>query len=604
MVDRKQKPVKRTGISQRRLRASIGIIALVVVALGYQLAKVTVFPDKRYVQLAKAEGSATVSVQAPRGAILDRNGNQLAVSIPRKTVVADPAVIVDPVKESTILAQILGVPVATIRPTLLVSGQFSYVAHLITDSEASQIKTLIDNGSLPGISLITEMSRVDPNGSLAQPVIGTLSPSGVPLSGLEYQFNSLLAGTPGQKVVTVSESGSPLPGGVTLLVPPKPGDNLVLGIDKAIQFKAEQALGAEIVKAQALSGIAIVMDPQNGQILAMANMVGTFGSTNASAKSSPNTKSSTSITGVAEAPTNIAVTNVYEPGSVAKIATFAEALKEGVITPSTQVVVPPYLRIDGAIFHDAEVHGTEVLRPSQILSQSSNIGTIIVAQHLNKYSITNSFLNFGWGTNTGLGFPGETSGFLVDPAKWSGTAIGSVPIGQDEAVSALQVLDSYNSIADNGVLVTPHLADRVVPQDGRAPYNLPIKSRRVLSPGIARTMQQLLSDTVSSNGTAPLAVVPGYKIIGKTGTAQIPYPNKPGYQPGAFMATFVGFTQGTSTPLSAIVVLERPNPIYGGSVAAPVFSQIMSYALREMDIPPTSGYMPVGFGKGIALNGN
>ncbi len=608
MSDQRTNRGQATPVSVKRLLASKIFIGLFVLALAYQLIRVTVYPDHRYVELAKAEGSATVAVQAPRGAILDRNGNELAVSIPKKTVVADPAIVVDPVKEAEILGQILGTPVATIRMALLQQGQFSYVQHLVSSEQSSKIQSLISQGSLPGISLITEMTRSDPNGSLALPVIGSLGPTGVPLSGLEYQFKNLLDGQVGQKMVSVSVSGSPLPGRAVDLIPPRPGDNLVLGLDKAIQFNTEQALGAEIVKTQALSGSAIIMNPKNGQIIAMANLVGTTGqaqsgsavkskSAGGQAQSGSSTTNSNLITGFAQAPTNMAVTNVYEPGSVAKIATFADALNSGVITPSSKVVVPPYLMIDGANFHDAEVHGTEVLSPQQILAQSSNIGTIIIAQHLNKYSITNSFLNFGWGRPTGLGFPGETSGFLVNPAKWSGTAIGSVPIGQDEAVSALQVLDSYNAIANNGVLVDPHLVDKVVPQDGKPSYNLPVKSRQVLSVSVATTMQNLLSETVSPNGTAPLAQVPGYDIIGKTGTAQIPFPNKPGYQPGAFMATFVGFTRGTSTPLSAIVVLEHPNIMYGGSAAAPVFSQIMGYALRRLGIAPTSGYMPAGFGK-------
>ncbi len=614
MSDRRTNGNQGVPVSARRLLLSKILIGIFVFALACQLIRVTVYPDHRYVALAKAEGSATVAVQAPRGAIFDRNGNQLAVSVPKKTVVADPALVVDPVKESQILAQILGTSASVIRPTLLVPGQFSYVQHLVSSAQSAKIQTLINGNQLPGISLVTEMSREDPNGGLALPVIGSLSPTGVPLSGLEYQFRKLLDGKPGQKMVSVSESGSPLPGQAVDLIPPKPGDSIVLGLDKAIQFNTEQVLGAEIVKTQALSGSAIIMNPQNGQIIAMANLVGTTSpaqSNTASQTSAPSSvkagssakTSSSKITGFAEAPTNMAVTNVYEPGSVAKIATFAAALKAGVITPSSKVVVPPYLTIDGANFHDAEVHGTEVLSPQQILAQSSNIGTIIIAQHLNKYTITNSFMNFGWGVPTGLGFPGETSGFLVNPSKWSGTAIGSVPIGQDQAVSALQVLDSYNAIANNGVLMTPHLVDRVIPQDGKSAYNLPVKSRQVLTPSLAGTMQELLSETVSPNGTAPLAQVPGYDILGKTGTAQIPYPNKPGYQPGAFMATFVGFTHGTSTPLSAIVVVERPDLIYGGSVAAPVFSQIMGYALRRMDIAPTSGYLPAGFGKGSLLKG-
>ena len=606
MAERRANGTQSAPVSARRLRVSKFVVGAFVLALGVQLIRVTVYPNRRYVALAKAEGSATIQVQAPRGAILDRNGNQLAVSVPKKTVVADPAIVANPLQEAETLSGILGTPVSTIRSTLLVSGQFSYVQHLVSSAQADKIQSLINAGQLPGISLVTEMTREDPNGGLALPVIGTLGSTGVPLSGLEYQFRNLLDGQPGQKMISVSESGSPLPGAAVDLVPPKPGDNLVIGLDKAIQFNTEQALGAEIVKSQALSGSAIIMDPQNGQILAMANLVGTTASSSLTAssgtKASNSSASANKITGFAEAPTNMAVTNVYEPGSVAKIATFAAALKAGIITPSSKVVVPPYLKIDGATFHDAEVHGTEVLSPQQILAQSSNIGTIIIAQHLNKYTITNSFMNFGWGVPTGLGFPGETSGFLVDPAKWSGTAIGSVPIGQDEAVSALQVLDSYNAIANNGVLVTPHLVDRVVPQDGKPAYNLSVKSRQVLAPNIAATMQELLSETVSPNGTAPLAQVPGYKIIGKTGTAQIPYPNKPGYQPGAFMATFVGFTQGTSTPLSAIVVLEHPNPIYGGSVAAPVFSEIMGYALRRMDVAPTSGYLPSGYARGSLSN--
>jgi cell division protein FtsI (penicillin-binding protein 3) len=276
---------------------------------------------------------------------------------------------------------------------------------------------------------------------------------------------------------------------------------------------------------------------------------------------------------------------VYEPGSVFKLVSFSAALGSGQITPHEVFTVPNDLIIDGWTFHDAESHPTEQLTATQILAQSSNIGTIEIAQTLGKEGLASQISALGFGHPTGLGFPGESPGLVKsDPATWSASDIGSTPIGQDDAVTAQQVLDMVNTVANGGVFVTPRLVRATVAPDGSVTPTPASATHRVLG---ATTVSELttMMEQVVQDGTAVSAGIPGYTVAGKTGTAQIPDPTHLGYIPGAYMATFAGFAPAEHPVLSAIVVLDRPSPIFGGLVAAPVFSQVMRYALHRYGVP-------------------
>jgi cell division protein FtsI (penicillin-binding protein 3) len=290
---------------------------------------------------------------------------------------------------------------------------------------------------------------------------------------------------------------------------------------------------------------------------------------------------------VDEASQNLALTSVYEPGSVFKLVTFTAALQAAKITPTTEIQVPPYMDIDGSIFHDAEEHPLENLSATQILAESSNLGTIEIAKLIGAKSLYDQMRRLGIGQYTGLDFPGESSG-LVEPFDyWGPTDFASTAIGQNTAVTPMQVLDMMNTVASGGEFVPPRLVEAVVTPDGALrEIKLP-PQKRELSGAVTSELTGMLEQVVS-DGTAPGAAVPGYTVAGKTGTAQIPNPSKPGYLPGEYMATFTGFAPAQNPALSAIVVLNRPTPIFGGTVAAPVFSQVMSYALQRYGIPTST----------------
>jgi len=288
--------------------------------------------------------------------------------------------------------------------------------------------------------------------------------------------------------------------------------------------------------------------------------------------------------GVSEAPSNTAVTQVYEPGSVFKLVTFSSALQNKVITPTQAFSVPNSLSIGTYTFHDAEAHGTQTMTATNILDQSSNIGTIQIASQLGETRLLDQISNLGFGKPTGLNFPGESQGLIPGASAWTGSSIGSTPIGQNDAVTAQQLLDAYNAVANGGVLVQPRLVRGTVSSSGSVSPAAASASRRVIDPATTAELTTMLEGVVT-NGTGTAAAIDGYTVAGKTGTAQIPDPNHLGYVPGAYYGSFVGFAPAQNPVLSAVVVLDHPTPVYGGAVAAPVFSTIMEYALQHYGIP-------------------
>ncbi|MCI2975895.1 MAG: penicillin-binding protein 2 [Ferrimicrobium sp.] len=570
----------------RRTRLTFLLCGIVTLALIVQLLRVTVLAMPTYTNLAQQEVETTVTLPGLRGSILARNGEVLATSELRDTIIADPLQIKSPATEAKTLATLVDSPVAQVQHALTVPGGYSVVAQLVTQSIGSRIENMALDGELPGINVEPGQARYYPVGSLAEPVIGRVGANDNGLFGLEYQYQNLLAGKNGYQIERVASGSLPLPNAVVKRQAPVQGKNLELTIDPSLQAYAEQAVAGEIEKTNAIGGTAVVMDVATGQILAMVSLTAP---PLPGAKPLANGGQPVDVQRAlpTESWTNQAVAYAYEPGSVAKIATFTAALQDHLITPTSTEVVPGQLDIDGSIFHDAEPHPTEVLTMGQILAQSSNVGTIEIARRLGPARLLASFERFGWGEPTGLAFPGETQGYMKPINQWSPTAIGSTPIGQDQLVTPLQVLDSYNAIANGGVMVPPKLVLGTVASDGQLhPLQSP-SPHRIVPPAIDAEMVHLLSGVTGANATAPDATIPGYLVAGKTGTSQKPLHTQSGYQMGAYWATFVGMVPAQHPVLSAIVMLDQPVPIYGGMTAAPVFSQIMRYALARYGITPS-----------------
>jgi cell division protein FtsI (penicillin-binding protein 3) len=554
------------------------LLAGLVGLFGLIAAKVTdlqVINPGHYLSFGQAQTVRSQTLAADRGTIYDRNRTELAMSVPMKTIFADPKLVADASGRSdaahsaALLAPILGLDVSDLTQKLSGSNRFVYLARKVSKDISDKVAAL----KLPGIDFLDETDRITPGGGVGRSLIGTVDPDNNGLSGLEKQYASELTGTPGSLMLERNPQGHTIPVGEHQLTPAVKGDDLVLTIDRSMQYQTEQILADQVHAAGAKGGIAIVTRPSTGEVLAMAN-VATDPKTGAVSTSS----------------NNAAVTTIYEPGSVMKMATVSAAIEQGLVTPNTTFSVPGTYQVGDHTFSDAEPHGTETLSVAQILAQSSNIGTIKIAQQLGRQGVYDTLTNFGFGAETGLAFLNEAGGRVLQPGKWSGTSMGTIPIGQGVSATALQVLEGYNSIANGGVYVGPRLVDSTIDANGNE-HPIPADSgRRVVSATTASTMNMMLRGVVTG-GTGTLAKVDGYTVFGKTGTARKPqaggvYTDKNGLT--QYESTFVGAVPAEAPALSVIVVIDEPSGgnYYGGAVAAPAFSKIASYGLQRFSVPP------------------
>jgi cell division protein FtsI (penicillin-binding protein 3) len=553
-------------LTNRRAVTLLVVTSLGLSAIMVRLTQVQAVSASAYAELGTNQRLRRITLAAERGAMFDRNGIDLAVSVSQQTVWANPRVVDDPPGYAAKLAPILGVDEKTLRARLSKEKvAFVYLARKVDEATAEAVRKL----ALPGVDFVPESKRFYPSGALAGPLLGSVGLDNQGLAGLEVAYEKKLAGTPGELVVERDPSGRHIPQGRSRFQPAVRGQDLILTIDQSLQFEVERALVDAVAAATAKGGTAIVADVRTGEILAMANVTGDGGGGARPATS---------------AERNRAVTDVYEPGSTNKVITMAGALEEGIVAPETRFVVPDKLGVGNHVFSDHEPHPPVSWSVTEILVNSSNIGTIMVAQRMGKAKLDHYLRNFGFGTATGVGFPGEASGLLLDPAHWYVTSMGTVPIGNGLAVSGLQMLQVYAAVANGGEWRPPTLIRATVDAKGRR-HPVPERpTRRVISVDTAARLNLMLREVVRT-GTGTNAAIPGYTAAGKTGTARKPLEGARGYS-GNYVASFVGFVPAEDPRLVAAVVLDEPTPIYGGQVAAPVFSRIMQYALRLQRIPP------------------
>ena len=527
-----------------------------------------------YTAMAEKQRLHTVALSAPRGEIVDRDGNPLAETVDARDVYADPEKVVDAATEAARLAPLLGVRAGVLQPLLAKKTSFVYLSRQVTPQLAGQVIDL----KLPGIGVLPAMKRIYPGGTLASNVVGLANADGDGLAGLEYSFQKTLSGHDGVRTFETGLSGSPIPDGQDVVKPAVPGTGLELTIQRDIQWKAQQAISAQVKSVQADSGTVIVMDPRSGQILALAVSPG-FDPNNPAA--SPDASFG-----------DPAISEVYEPGSVNKVITMSAALQDGVATPKSPFVVPGQLHDAGFIFHDAETHGTERLTLTGILAKSSNIGTIEVANRLGAARLYHYLRAYGFGAATGVGLPGDGVGLLPALRNWTPSTLPTAAFGQGIGVTALQVASVYATVANGGVRVTPNLVSaRIEPDGTRTPVGPPEK-HRVIDARVAHQLSDMLEAVTTTEGTAPLARIPGYRIAGKTGTANRPNGHG-GYGGAGYTASFVGFAPADAPKLLVEVVLQNPRRgHFGGLVAAPVFHDVMSFALQTLKVPPTGTKPP------------
>lgn len=537
------------------------LLLCILLAFGALLARAAWISTVRAASLSKigqVQTKAPVVIPAARGTIFDSGGAPLALGEQATTVYVDPHEVRNPLREARVAAHVLGLKANDVYRALTVKPtHFSYIARKADPVKAA----LLARKKLVGFHFYGEERRTYPQHTVAAPVLGFAGVDNDGLSGLELQLNSELTGRPGEQTIVQDPFGRAI--SIAHTVPAKPGKAVFLTLDHTIQANAEQVLRQTITQWGAKHATAIVLDPKTGGILAMAE--------------APTHDANASATKGLQ--TNHAVTDVFEPGSVFKVVTIGGALSQHDITPNTAFRVPGSLQVADRVIHDAEPHGVETLKVKQILQRSSNIGTDLIAErYLGESGLRKWMARFGFGRRTGIDYPGESRGIM--PSYWSGSTIGTVPIGQGVSVTGIQLASAYAAIANGGEWIQPHLVDHVA---GRPPATP--KRRRILAPGVDYQLRTMLRGVVSDQGTAELAAIPGYAVAGKTGTAQKPGPN--GYIPGAYVATFVGMVPASRPRLLVLVTIDEPHgQIYGGLVAAPAFEQIASFDLQYLEVPP------------------
>ena len=550
--------------ANRRLRLLVAIFAVVFAAAFARVAWLQAVKAQTLDHLATDQHREAVEVPAARGTIFDRNGVQLAFGERATTVYANPRQVADPRETAIAVGEALDLDAGKLYPLLTDRSRgFVYLARKADPEKAEALQPQ----ELPGIGFQDEERRVYPQRALASELVGYAGTENRGLSGLELQLDKELAGTAGSKTIVRDPFGRTID--VVESEQVQDGRDIFLTIDNTLQSHVERVLHRAQTRWAAQSATAVVLDPQTGGILALAVEPGF------DANDYPEV-----ARWEEERLRNRAVTDTYEPGSTFKVVTVGGVLETNVVSPTTKFRLPYEIPVADRLIHDAEPRKTETMTVSEILTRSSNVGVVTLAQQLQRDGLTDWIHRFGFGRTTGIDFPGESRGIVLPPDEWSGSTIGNVPLGQGIAVTPVQMAAAYGAIANEGVWLQPHLVDRVEGKGRVEP-----EERRVLSEETTRELQRMLRGVVRE-GTGTTAQVSGYRVAGKTGTAAKPDPSG-GYSDTRYVASFVGFAPAKRPELVVLVTVDEPRgAIYGGVVAGPPFAEIMEFALPYLEVPP------------------
>ncbi|SNQ45644.1 Cell division protein [Frankia canadensis] len=583
---RRRRPPRsyRLGSPRRRVRATVVFMCVLLGILAVRLTQLQGISASTYAAQAEAQRLRTIVLPAARGSITDRSGHTLAQHVELRAVYANPQNVRDAHATAVKLSPLLGVDAATLGKRMTVEPdddhtKFVYLARGLTPDVGDKVTKL----ELRGIGITEERGRTYPAGALAANVVGFMRHGDGDVlkggGGLELAYDKVLRGTDGLRQLLANPEGIEIPSGHTRQKDPEPGSALRLTLDRDIQWNAQNAIAEAVTSSQADGGTVVVTVPRSGDILAMAD----------APQFDPNhiTAQDTKALG------NRATQDAYEPGSVNKVITMAAALDRGLVTAETPMTVPPSITRGGVPIRDAEPHGVEHLTTAGVLARSSNIGTVEVADKVGRAGLEQALRAFGLGAKTGLDFPGEGAGLLPPSKDWSGSQVATISYGQGMSATALQMASVYATIANGGVRVTPRLVDAITGPDGKVQPMPHPPGQRVVSAQTASTLTRMLEAVATNEGTAPLAEVPGYRVAGKTGTADRPDPVHGGYE--GHTSSFIGFAPADNPRVVVEVVLDNPkNGYFGGQVAAPVFQKVMSFALTTLGVPqPTTKPAPL-----------
>ncbi|MBE3583104.1 MAG: PASTA domain-containing protein [Limnochordaceae bacterium] len=568
---------------RQRLAGLFLTLGLVALGLTLRLVQVQLVQGAYYQERAVVQRLRYVPVVPRRGDILDRRGEVLATSVSADALYAIPAQVKDPAHTAVVLAPLLGQPEEQLLEKLSNRQVGSvWLARQLPLEVARQIRQL----DLPGVALIDRPQRFYPNGSLAGPVLGIVGVDNQGLEGLEVYYDRILRGKPGRVLEERDATNRQnIPGGERRYVPPQDGDTVVLTLDRVIQYVAERELAKGVLAASAERGVVVAVDPQTGEILAMANY--------------PSFDPNHYRDFPADSRRNRAVTDQYEPGSTFKIVTGASALAEGVVRPDEEFFDPGYIVVDGDTLHCVKPGGHGTLNFVQATEVSCNVVYAQLAlNRLGPQRFYQYIKAFGFGQPTGIDFPGEAGGIIHSPdqIKWgANVAWATAGFGQGVTVTPLQMVMAASAIANGGQLLRPHLVKEVRGPDGRALEEVhPEVVRRVLPESVAAEYARILRSVVV-NGSGERADVPGMRVAGKTGTAQVA---EGGRYTDKRIASFVGFAPVDHPRIAAIAVLYNvgAQPAYGGTWAAPIVGAIFREVLPYLGVRPQAEPPPTTSG--------
>lgn len=584
--------------AQRRL--SHVCIAVVVVFAGcaLRLGQLTMFPDARSSAQAQTQANRPETLAAPRGQMIDRSGHVVVMEVPAKNVIVNPRNVIEPQKAADVLASVLGVGRDTLASQLTMpNSQYQRVARRVSASQLTILTQLLKeqakrsadlddkpgkaptaverrakallNGidlSLEGVSLEDDISYYYPNGDVGKQVYGLVGDEPNGGTGLQHRYDKVLRGVEGSQIRVVSSRSAEVAGGRQIIKQASPGSSVALTIDSLMQLQLEGSLKAGILNNSAAGGSGIIMDVKTGEILAMAGL-----------------RADASTGEVVPDDSFLPYRRNYQPGSVMKLVTLATAFDRGSVGPAQVMGVPARIHIGDFDFDDHDPHPTMGWTPRDILVNSSNVGAIMIAQATGREALAEGEQKFGFGELSGLDTSGEESGLLPERDTWSSTTLASLAIGYEVLATPVQVARAYAAIANGGIMVQPKLVKAVISPDGKSTPTPSTDGVRVSSESTAKTLVEMLTGVVDE-GTGKNAQIEGFSVAGKTGTAKKVGGSE--YRDGAYDASFVGFAPANDPQVLTLILLDTPAYSYGGAAAAPVFADVMSQVLVDLNIAP------------------
>ena len=568
-------------LAHKRIRGLVLILAVVMFMFGLRLVQVQALQAGNYRELAVNEMEKVRTLQAPRGDITDINGVPFARSVAAMSIVVDQTQITDPAKVAAFVAPILNMKVQEVQAAVTGTRKWNMVARNAKPATWLKLSDALDQynsrfkamspdriiGFFPERSYVREY----PSGNLIASLIGFVNHDGIGATGLESSMNSKIKGIDG-KYSYANGYKAEIPGSQSEIIPAQSGTSIRLTVDRDIQWVASKAIAEVVKSSRALSGTVIVMDPKTGHILAHATAP-TF---------DPNDTTKVSLVAMR----NPSVLDVYEPGSTGKVMTIAAAMEEKKITPETVLTVPYKLKRSIKVFKDHEPHPTQRLTTAGVLAVSSNTGSIKIGEMISNDKLYDYLTKFGIGSKTGSGLPGESRGILPKVADWSGTTAPTMAFGQGYSLTAMQATSVFATIANDGLRVSPTVIAGTSDSSGNYTPSATRESVRVISPETASQMRLMMESVVSANGTAPSAAIPGYRVAGKTGTAQRIDDTCGCYR--GYTASFIGFAPADKPAYVISVTIQDPKGLHwGGYLGGPVFKKVMSFVLQSKGIAPT-----------------